>query len=312
MTSSSAPYFSIILPTYNRAHLVSISIKSVINQSFTNWELLIIDDGSTDNTALVLQPFLSDPRIYYHYQHNQERSAARNNGIKKAKGKFICFLDSDDYYLANHLEAIYRSIQEHKEAVALYYTQCQFNTDGLLTTPKPLGTIKGKGIYNVLNNSLLLTNSISVHSELLTLNKFPEHLSIFEDNHLWIRLICQSKLISIHETTNIVVEHKQRSLHYAANELDRKTEKYMAAINDLFYSGKYQIIDQCISESEKRSFIASKYIVMAFDALHQSSLKLLYKYVFLSLTTKFEFKNLSPILKLSFLGWAYMIFKKTQ
>ena len=103
---SNTVFFSIIIPTYNRAHVLAKAIESVINQRYTNWELIIIDDGSNDNTREVVQQF-NDPRINYVYQENTERSQARNNGIKLAKGLYICFLDSDDEYCDNHLVAFY-------------------------------------------------------------------------------------------------------------------------------------------------------------------------------------------------------------
>ena len=96
--------FSIILPTYNRAYLLPYAIESVIEQSYKNWELIIVDDGSTDNTRDLVKKYKKkDKRITYIYQDNSERSAARNNGILRASGEWVCFLDSDDKYLSNHL-----------------------------------------------------------------------------------------------------------------------------------------------------------------------------------------------------------------
>src|SRR5690606_13762646 len=97
------------------------SISSVLNQTYKDFELIIIDDGSTDNTKEIVNRF-EDHRIRYIYQTNQERSAARNNGIKNAKGKFICFLDSDDGYYEQHLEKLYTAISENNFQQALYYT----------------------------------------------------------------------------------------------------------------------------------------------------------------------------------------------
>ncbi|MCS6985063.1 MAG: glycosyltransferase family 2 protein, partial [Leptospiraceae bacterium] len=80
------PFFSVILPTYNRASWLPRSIQSVLDQKFQDFELIIVDDGSTDNTREVVAHF-SDPRIKYYYKENQERSAARNFGIRKASGQ---------------------------------------------------------------------------------------------------------------------------------------------------------------------------------------------------------------------------------
>ena len=96
------PFFSIIIPTYNRAHVIMRPIDSVLRQTFEDWELIIVDDGSTDDTKSIIESY-HDNRIRYVWQENQERSAARNHGIALAKGEWICFLDSDDDYYPNHL-----------------------------------------------------------------------------------------------------------------------------------------------------------------------------------------------------------------
>jgi glycosyltransferase involved in cell wall biosynthesis len=101
------PFFSIILPTFNRAHLISRAIESVLSQSFTNWELLIVDDGSSDNTREVIQDFLRDPRISYSFEVNSGPAMARNRGIASARGEYITFIDSDDEYLPGHLQTRY-------------------------------------------------------------------------------------------------------------------------------------------------------------------------------------------------------------
>ena len=104
-------FFSIILPTYNRGYILTETIEKVICQSYQNWELLVIDDGSKDNTKEVVES-INDVRVRYIYQENQERSVARNNGIKHAEGEYICFLDSDDIILDNHLETLHKFIKE--------------------------------------------------------------------------------------------------------------------------------------------------------------------------------------------------------
>lgn len=87
---------SIIIPTHNRAHLISRAIQSVIDQSYTDWELIIVDDGSTDNTEEVLQPFLKDERIRYIIKENSGAAHSRNVGVDLSTGDYITFLDSDD------------------------------------------------------------------------------------------------------------------------------------------------------------------------------------------------------------------------
>jgi glycosyltransferase involved in cell wall biosynthesis len=108
------PFFSIIIPTYNRAHIIKRPIDSILAQTFKDWELIIVDDGSTDDTKEIIESY-KDPRIRYVWQENQERSASRNHGIELAKGEWICFQDSDDEYLPEHLQVLYDGIQTHPD-----------------------------------------------------------------------------------------------------------------------------------------------------------------------------------------------------
>ena len=111
------PLVSIVLPTYNRAHLIGESIQSVINQTYANWELIIVDDGSTDNTTDVISEF-EDIRIHYHHiEHNGLVGAVRNHGMHKASGEYIAFFDSDDLWKKNKLDFQLDLLNRYPEAV---------------------------------------------------------------------------------------------------------------------------------------------------------------------------------------------------
>ena len=101
-------YFSVIIPSYNRASIVIRAIQSVLDQTFVNFEIIVVDDGSTDNTNTIVSS-ISDSRIRYVYQENKGVCAARNNGASKAEGKYLVFLDSDDYTLPNWLNDFYEA-----------------------------------------------------------------------------------------------------------------------------------------------------------------------------------------------------------
>jgi glycosyltransferase involved in cell wall biosynthesis len=99
------PKVSVIIPTYNRANLLPRAIKSVLNQTFQDFELIVVDDGSTDNTRKVVEEFQKgDSRVKYFYKENGGPGSARNFGLKNAKGNFVIFLDSDDMFLPYILE----------------------------------------------------------------------------------------------------------------------------------------------------------------------------------------------------------------
>jgi glycosyltransferase involved in cell wall biosynthesis len=102
---------SIITPTYNRAVLVQTTIKSIQAQTFTDWELIVVDDGSTDDTEQAIQPFLKDPRISYVKKANSGQAASLNVGVGYARGEFITFLDSDDEAYPEWLQTVSSEIK---------------------------------------------------------------------------------------------------------------------------------------------------------------------------------------------------------
>jgi glycosyltransferase involved in cell wall biosynthesis len=112
------PKLSIVMPAYNHQQLVGEAIESVLNQTFGDFEFIIIDDGSTDNTADVISSY-KDERIQYHYQQNQDAYNAINNGMAKVRGEFIAILNSDDVYLPNRFERML-AFQEKREAQCLF------------------------------------------------------------------------------------------------------------------------------------------------------------------------------------------------
>jgi glycosyltransferase involved in cell wall biosynthesis len=112
---------SVIMPTFNRAGYLAETVKSFQNQSYKNTELVIIDDGSTDNTRETVEKFLSDHRLKYFFQKNKGVSKARNNGIMKAKGKYLMFLDDDDLFFPFTIEKLISFFKRQPETVKLVY-----------------------------------------------------------------------------------------------------------------------------------------------------------------------------------------------
>ena len=110
------PKVSVIIPTCNRAEYITQAIDSVLAQTYTDYEIIVVDDGSTDNTKEVMEPYMD--RIRYIYQENAGVSAARNTGIKAAKGDWVAFLDSDDEWLPGKLAVQIRAVERHPQLVA--------------------------------------------------------------------------------------------------------------------------------------------------------------------------------------------------
>ncbi len=127
MKSETANLVSVIIPTYNRADLVCESINSVFAQSYRDFEILVVDDGSTDNTAEVLRPLAAQGLIRYIHQNNGGEASARNKGILEAKGRYIAFLDSDDLFEPEKLELQTAYLQAHPETGLVHSGYTKFD-----------------------------------------------------------------------------------------------------------------------------------------------------------------------------------------
>lgn len=187
------PEVSVIIPTYNRSCMLAQAMRSVLAQTHRDFELVIVDDGSTDNTRDVVEGF-GDPRIRYIWQENQERSAARNRGVAEASCDLAAFLDSDDLWFPEKLEVQLPVFREGRD-VGLVYSYC-VRIDERGDFPYPQDFLRddtGVAIQNMhsalLAGNAVLTPSVIVRKELFELaGGFDRSLSTSEDWDLWIRL----------------------------------------------------------------------------------------------------------------------------
>jgi len=125
------PTISVILPTYNRAKLINRSINSVLNQTYTEFELIIIDDGSVDFTEAIINKIEDSRILYLRHEKNCGAAAARNTGLKIARGEFVAFQDSDDMWMPEKLEKQIRAILEAPSEVGVVYTDMlRIDTNG--------------------------------------------------------------------------------------------------------------------------------------------------------------------------------------
>src|SRR5712692_4293853 len=119
MTLDSSPTVSVVIPVYNGERYLAEAISSVLDQTYKNFELIVVDDGSTDQSAAVVRSF-TDDRIRYLYQSNGGASKARNLGVAASRGTVIAFLDSDDVWLPHKLERQIDCLASHKDVGAVY------------------------------------------------------------------------------------------------------------------------------------------------------------------------------------------------
>lgn len=126
-----APAYSVVIITYNRAHFVPAAVRSVLDQTYKDFELILVDDGSRDGTREALKPFMD--RIRYVHQENGGIAAARNRGIQEARGRWVSFLDSDDLWEPEVLEQVNAAFKKHPDVGFVALTAREMDEDGTVT-----------------------------------------------------------------------------------------------------------------------------------------------------------------------------------
>ena len=181
------PLISIIIPTFNRKKWIKTAIDSVLNQSYNNFELFVIDDGSDDNTKEIISGY--GKKINYIYQPNQGVSAARNLGIKQAKGEYITFLDSDDLWKKDKLKIQKNLLISHPE-IKINYTGEIWIRNNVRVNPKKAHQKYSGWIYKqCLALCFISASSVMIHREIFSnIGLFDEKLQICEDYDLWLRI----------------------------------------------------------------------------------------------------------------------------
>jgi glycosyltransferase involved in cell wall biosynthesis len=263
------PFFSIILPTYNRAQFLPKAIDSVIAQTFVDWELIIVDDGSTDNTKEVVAAY-KDPRILYIYQENQERSAARNNGIAKSNGEYICFLDSDDYYLSEKLENLFRVISTNSSKQIVWYDGLLFENSATFCEGKIPSIKPEETIFEFLLQNPIFSQQICCPKEILHKQQYNPSIRIGEDTELWLRLGKDVAFRAINSFQTVILEHEDRSVNLkkynAAKEQLRQLELIFKLYNKNQISQKVRtkMLSNCYFNSARHYMYNQKIIMSNF------------------------------------------------
>ena len=200
------PLVSVIIPVYNAEPFIKETIESVLIQTYQFFELIIIDDGSTDDSANIIHS-IKDTRIKYVYQNNASQAVARNNGIHLAQGEFIAFLDHDDIWAFNKLEIQIKLFNNIN--IGLVYTgRTNINSDGKELNNQPIRSFfKGNVLENLLTGNFLFPSSVMIKKNILTDNNiyFRKNRQACEDYDLWLRL---SMLTEFNFTTKKLAKYR--------------------------------------------------------------------------------------------------------
>lgn len=207
------PTVSVIIPTYNSAHYVVEAVESVLAQTWQDFEILVIDDGSTDETEQVMRRY--ETPVRYIRQPNGGVAVARNRGIAESKGKYVAFLDADDTWLPHKLERQIETLQRHPQYRACYSALSIVDAD-----LHPLGINRSQRQGSALEDLLTRGNVIATPSSVLCerslfdVGGFDPKLSQCADWDMWVRLAAQTEFLYLDEP---LVTYRQHGTNMSRN-----------------------------------------------------------------------------------------------
>ena len=253
------PAVSVIIPTYNRAHLVGRAIQSVLNQTYQDFEIIVVDDGSIDNTEEIVNSF-DDKRIrYIKHKKNKGAAATRNTGIKNARGEYIAFQDSDDEWLSEKLDEqikIFKNESNNPGAVycGVTYIDKKGNSINKKWYPKKKGNIYEDLLYK---NCVGGCSNVIVKKECFNqVGLFDENFLLCQDIDMWIRIarcyrfsFAKSCLVKY----RIHADNRSKNHNLMIKNINRIQEKYYSELRKrpCSYSRRYFFIGNMLCHLER-------------------------------------------------------------
>jgi glycosyltransferase involved in cell wall biosynthesis len=246
------PFFSITIPAYNRAFILAETIQSIQQQSFTQWEIIVVDDGSTDNTAeLVAELMKDEPRLHYVYQTNAERSVARNNGAKHSKGDYLLFLDSDDAFQPEHLQGFYALFRDQGFPVAMAFSNVTYLTDRGFEVPEIPDMDPDKAFEYMLLQPIT-PSRVCVHHSIFDTVQFDPQITIVEDMVLWVCIASEFPVFQLRQPSSIYRIHGDNSVDLSRNSY---LKRYNGLLR-LFRHTDYAAVNAKIPEGIRKHLLA--------------------------------------------------------
>lgn len=203
--------FSVVIPTYNRARFIQRTIETVLQQQYRNFEVVVVDDGSTDNTEEVIRSM--DPQIRYFRIPNSERGAARNKGIEMATGDYVTFLDSDDMFYADYLENASESILKNNMP-PFFHQAYELRNESM--TVLYSRKVQQNDIRFLVKGNDLSCLGVFIRKDVTDKFRFntDRNLSGSEDWELWLRLAANFGLVTDSRISAALIVHNARSVFF--------------------------------------------------------------------------------------------------
>ncbi|QLE57204.1 glycosyltransferase [Nostoc sp. TCL26-01] len=196
--NSTLPLISVIIPAYNCEKTIKATINSVLQQTFVNFELIVINDGSQDSTVDVIAK-IQDPRLKVFSFENAGGNVSRNRGLNLAVGNFISFLDADDIWTSDKLESQLTALKKNPEAKVAYSWTNYIDEDGNFLVAGTHTTVNGNVYADLLVNNFLEngSNPLISREALIELGGFDESLKAAQDWDMWLRLAAHNSFVAV-------------------------------------------------------------------------------------------------------------------
>lgn len=286
MSESSNIVFSVIIPTYNRALFITESIESILAQTYIHFELIIVDDGSTDATEQIVRNF-NDTRIKYFKKKHSGVSATRNYGVEKSTGDMVCFLDSDDILLNNHFEVLINNISQHEDKELIYRTKYKSFPEDDFSEMISFNPEEENRILFALRN-LTAIHTYCIPASIVKTIKFDERFHYFEDTSFIVRALFRCKLNQINQTTVVYRNHALNSTAnlYQSEAYEDSLYNTINSIKALFEEHRNEL-KLFNALAEERNMIAKKYLEHGHMAVENYRKKTGLKLLMRSIQVKF-------------------------
>ena len=208
------PVITIIIPTFNREKFIGAAIRSVLEQSFQEFEIIVVNDGSTDGTAEIVRSFSTD-KLRYIYQENHGRSSARNHALRLARGRYIAFLDSDDLYLPGKLEMQVSYLDAYPDVGMVYTSAFCMDENGKLNDYRYDAKVSGWIYRDVafFRPVTITLPTVMVRRDVFDkVGNFDERMERFEDTDMWRRIAKRFLVHAIPTPTCYLRTHQGNAL----------------------------------------------------------------------------------------------------
>jgi len=258
------PFFSVVISLYNKENYIENTLKSVLNQTFDDYEIIIVNDGSTDKSEEIVLKF-DDQRIKYFSKTNEGVSVARNFGIEKARSNYIAFLDADDLWKPNHLSTLMHLIQDYPDA-GIYASRYQliFKNQSVYVphfknVDSDYSGVVADYFESSLHYSIATASSVAVSKTIFkNVGLFDTSISAGEDTDMWIRIALKHPVVISKSITAAYVHFTENSLSkttilqkkikafsfYKEDELRNKSLKKYLDLYRIEYALHYKMSDK--------------------------------------------------------------------